>query len=147
MIGKVLLVQDPANPLHRILVRAITSSRDIGTAVIVVDDHRPADAAMRMISASRDGGTAQIVVIDDNTTSDSTYTDGTGFESLANFASTMNFTRDFCKEEPLPEPFINGNLRYLYRPPKQIKRLPVRNNHRLPLRQPCWRAGRWKSLT
>ncbi len=60
---------------------------------------------------------------------------------LTTTLSTCNFTPE---PEPI-EPFINGNLRYLYRSPIKARLPAVRR--RYPIHQPCWRSGRWKSLT
>lgn len=61
-------------------------------------------------------------------------------------AMTVTMT-SFIKEwlEPEPVYHINGNLRYLYRP--TAKPVLISRQSRYIIRQPCWRAGRWKSLT
>lgn len=92
----------------------------------------------------------RILVVDDTATCSppsppsSTYSD-----SYSNTCdSTLFYVSVPVPEDPeLRTPHINGDLRYLYRQPKKNQRLPQRIDRRHPIRQPCWRAGRWKSLT
>lgn len=96
----------------------------------------------------------RLIVILDDATTQTTFT-AADPQSTVDWGSTSNLVESVCcsmyasccvEEAPEP-PHINGDLLYLYR--RQFPRPPVqkRTNFRHPLRIPCWRAGRWKSLT
>ena len=93
----------------------------------------------------------RILVVDDSnsTAPDPTPPSSTYSDSYSNTCdSTLFYVSVPVPEDPEPRtPHINGDLRYLYRQPKKPSRLPWRIDRRNPIRQPCWRAGRWKSLT
>lgn len=102
----------------------------------------------------RDDHHRVLVVLDDDTTNLPDTSELTGTYSSTDYnasavfqvLSTFSVTCDYL-EEPLPDPHVNGDLQYLY--VRRYNETPVgrRTNNRLPLRLPCWRKGRWKSLT
>ncbi len=67
-----------------------------------------------------------------------------GLCDMNSFVSSLTATMNY-EESPPPEPHINGSLRYLYLDRKALTTKVVQRRH--PIKQPCWRAGRWKSLT
>ena len=93
-----------------------------------------------------------IVIMDDATTNTAFIgadPQATDWPSTSNLVESVccSMYASCCVEEAPEPPHINGDLTYLYR--RQFPRPPVqkRTNYRHPLRIPCWRAGRWKSLT
>lgn len=90
-----------------------------------------------------------IIVGDEPGTASTDPLDYVGTSTSDTFKINLSdFTRQIPdQEEPEPEPHINGDLSYLYRRPKNNLRIPIRKNHYRVIHQPCWRAGRWKSLT
>lgn len=102
----------------------------------------------------RDDHHRVLMVVEDDTTDlpDAAELTGTcsstdyGNSNIFQVFSTFSAACEYL-EEPLPEPHVNGDLQYLY--VRRYNETPVgrRTNNRLPLRLPCWRKGRWKSLT
>lgn len=71
---------------------------------------------------------------------------GSGFLEAGTFMLATNYPIVMGDIEVVT-PYRNGNLHYLYDRSKKPVRRYCRVDRRHPLRQPCWRAGRWKSLT
>jgi len=67
-----------------------------------------------------------------------------GYGDMSAFASSLTSSMNYAEPPPVDPP-TNGNLRYLYLDRKVLT--PKVVQHRHPIKQPCWRAGRWKSLT
>ena len=94
----------------------------------------------------------RILVVDDQSTappqedtSFSSTTDTCSSSELISYCMSL-IPSDFL-EEPVCEPHVNGDLSYLYVRRHNETPAQRRTNNRPPLRIPCWRKGRWKSLT
>lgn len=101
---------------------------------------RISDHEIRLLASALAAG--QLVIID---SPQETTTQNLTCSSTEFLSSLQNIKSCGYDDEVIIESHINGDLRYLYRPPILHNKKVVQWRH--PLRQPCWRRGRWKSLT